>query len=126
MATQSSLQIEYENAKNNFTQLQTFNSTYYTYLNTLDGIYKHGFMNKPSSIKDKINNQIIQNKSIIDKHEQNVREFVLNLLLNQDKQMVLNRRNNPTKDFYKYIQLICSRKERKIFDGRKKKFDRVL
>ncbi|CAG8529419.1 4283_t:CDS:1 [Dentiscutata erythropus] len=129
MAIQSSLQIEYENAKNNFTQLQTFNSTYYTYLNTLDGIYKHGFMNEPSSIKDKINNQIeinnnlmIQNKSIINKHKQNIREFALNLLLNQDKQMVLNRRNNPTKDFYEYIQSICGRKEKESFvDSRKKK-----
>ncbi|CAG8829423.1 21256_t:CDS:1, partial [Dentiscutata erythropus] len=43
-------------------------------------------------------------------------EFALNLLLNQDKQMALNRRNNPTKDFYEYIQSICGRKEREIFD----------
>ncbi|CAG8684577.1 3720_t:CDS:2 [Dentiscutata erythropus] len=119
----------YKNAKNNFTQLQTFNSTYYTYLNILNEIYKHGFMNKPSSIKDKINNQIeinnnlmIQNKLIINKHEQNIREFALNLLLNQDKQIALNRRNNPTKDFHKYIQSICGRKEKESFvDGRKEK-----
>ena len=69
-------QFEYKNAKISFIQLQDYTSKYFSLLNTLEDLYKYGFISNISSVKDKIHNQIEinnnlikQNKEITDKYE---------------------------------------------------------
>ncbi|CAG8653619.1 8872_t:CDS:2 [Dentiscutata erythropus] len=79
----------YNNVLKDYNNYQTCNSTYFTYLNTLKAISEQGFF------------------EIIDKYENEVREFSINLLVNSDYKFWLNCHNNSKKDFWNYIQSVC-------------------
>jgi hypothetical protein len=95
------------------------NSKYFTFLNTLEDIAQYGFtcdfVKTKQQIKEQIEmnvNLLQQKKKIIDSYEDEIREFSICLLVNSDRQVWLNRRNNYHKDFYDYYQSVCGMKEK--------------
>ncbi|CAG8808434.1 25963_t:CDS:2 [Gigaspora margarita] len=56
-------------------------------------------------------NLIQQKKQIIDKYKEEIKLFLICLLVTSDRQACLNYRINSDKDYYNYYQSICGMKE---------------
>src|SRR5690242_7215052 len=102
---------EYTFAKTENNRLQNKNQQCFTYLNLLRNLENDGFTtieNSQFTIRQlkntiEVNNNLMQmNTEIIDKYEQERREFSLCLLVTDSKKIYLSRRNNPDKDYYDY------------------------
>ncbi|CAG8814413.1 20241_t:CDS:2, partial [Gigaspora margarita] len=83
---------EYSNAKKEYQLLIDYQSQYFSFINTIKAISHHGFTIDALSLTNQIQCQLDINmnlmktkKKIIDKYEQEVREFSLCLLVSHDK-----------------------------------------
>ena len=94
----------YNSALKEFTNLILYNSRYFSYLNLYEEISKHGFTCDFTVAKQQIKNQIDMNinlmqewKKTIDKYENEIKEFSINILVTPQKQVYLSRHNNIVK-----------------------------
>ncbi|RIB23189.1 hypothetical protein C2G38_2242845 [Gigaspora rosea] len=113
-------ELDYNAAKTNYSQLASFTKKYFAFLNTLKEMRKHGFTIENKSVLEKqiqlqleINRNLMQqSQEVIDKIEEEVREFTLNVLVSPSKQVYLSRRNNSSKDFFNRIQVAGGHKRK--------------
>ncbi|KAF0521499.1 hypothetical protein F8M41_015782 [Gigaspora margarita] len=115
---QSAITQEYNTAIKKFKGLSEYNSKYLSFLNSLNSIKKYGFSGDFSNTEQQIRTQIDMNinlmqqkKPIIDKYEEEIRSFLICLLVTPDRQAWLNYCINSNKDYYNYDQSVCRIKE---------------
>ncbi|RIB22441.1 hypothetical protein C2G38_2173898, partial [Gigaspora rosea] len=110
---------EYNTAKKEYQILIDYQSQYFSFINSVKAIAQHGFTIDALSLTTQIQCQIDINmnlmktkKEIIDKYEQQIREFSLCLLISNDKKVYLSKQYNPIKDYFDYLQSTGGFKEK--------------
>ncbi|CAG8586596.1 25736_t:CDS:2, partial [Dentiscutata erythropus] len=110
---------EYNSAKTNYQMLNSLISSYLSLKNSVKSIDEYGFTIDVKTINTQIQTQIDINlnlmkqyRKVIDRYEEDIREFILCFLVEKDtKKVRLSRQINLTKDYCGFIQPICGLKE---------------
>ncbi|RIB09471.1 hypothetical protein C2G38_2208846 [Gigaspora rosea] len=96
---------QYNNFKREFTIISNHINEYGFFIQTLNKIRTYGF--SVDQLVNQVNPHIEVNKNLQDQLEQNIqsyendlREFTICILVNNEKKIYLSRRNNPIKDYY--------------------------
>ncbi|CAG8482618.1 9147_t:CDS:2 [Gigaspora margarita] len=134
----------FQEAKKNYRMLGDYNSMYFTMLNTIEEMTKHGISFDSPKAKTQIENLIEINtnlmresKKMIDKYEQEIREFSLCLLVSGDKKVwlisdrIISPKQNLGAESSKFNIIFCDEKEvvniiKKFFDNQEEKNNKII